>query len=92
MKRSALTSGFTLIELMVVVAVIAVLAAIAVPAYKDYIVRTRVTELINVGAALKPNVVEYYTTHGTWPTSIAQAGASDMTSTYVEAVAISPTV
>jgi type IV pilus assembly protein PilA len=69
--------GFTLIELMIVVAIIGILAAIAIPAYQDYIMRSKVTELVNAAGVCKTSVAEYYQTKGAMPTSTDQAGCSD---------------
>ena len=69
--------GFTLIELMIVVAIIGILAAIAIPAYQDYTIRSKVTELINAAGVCKTSVAEYYQTLGGMPTSAKQAGCSD---------------
>lgn len=55
--------GFTLIELMIVVAIIGILAAVALPAYKDYTVRAKVTELILAASSGKDSVAEYYQVH-----------------------------
>ena len=68
--------GFTLIELMIVVAIIGILAAIAIPAYQDYIVRSKVTELINAAGVCKTSVAEYYQTKGVFPTGTADSGCS----------------
>lgn len=66
--------GFTLIELMIVVAIIGILAAVALPAYQDYTKRAHVTEGINLGAAAKVAVTEYYVSQASLPTSNSAAG------------------
>ena len=75
MKR--MQEGFTLIELMIVVAIIGILAAIAIPAYQDYIIRSKVTELINAPGVCKTSVAEYYQTKGAMPGNVTDAGCSD---------------
>jgi type IV pilus assembly protein PilA len=62
--------GFTLIELMIVVAIIGILAAIAIPAYQDYTIRAQVTEGLNLAAPVKTAIAEYYAQNGTWPTAL----------------------
>ena len=69
--------GFTLIELMIVVAIIGILAAIAIPAYQDYMVRSKVTELINAAGVCKTSVAEYYQSKGYMPADQTSAGCSD---------------
>jgi type IV pilus assembly protein PilA len=66
--------GFTLIELMIVVAIIGILAAIAIPAYQDYTIRAQVTEGMNLASAVETGVAEYYANTGNWPTNLTQAG------------------
>ncbi|HUL55523.1 MAG TPA: pilin [Usitatibacter sp.] len=76
MKRAM--KGFTLIELMIVVAIIGILAAIAIPAYQDYTIRSKVTEMINSAGVCKTSVAEYYQSLGAFPGNATQAGCSDV--------------
>ncbi len=71
-----LQQGFTLIELMIVVAIIGILAAIAIPAYQDYTVRAKVTEAVNAMAAAKTSVGEFFISNGSMPSTIIAAGFS----------------
>ena len=61
--------GFTLIELMIVIAIIGILAAVAIPAYQDYTARAQVSEGLSLASGLQPNIVDQWTNLGTWPTS-----------------------
>jgi type IV pilus assembly protein PilA len=74
-----LQQGFTLIELMIVVAIIGILAAIAIPAYQDYTIRAQVSEGLNLGGGAKTAVAEFYQDRGIWPdgnSGIDSAGLS----------------
>ena len=70
--------GFTLIELMIVVAIIGILAAVAIPAYQDYIARSQVSEAVGLMGASKTPLAEYIGDKGTWPTALSDlvAGSS----------------
>ena len=71
---NTMQKGFTLIELMIVVAIIGILAAIAIPAYQDYTIRAQVTEGVNLMAGAKAAVTETYNDTGTFPSSNSAAG------------------
>jgi type IV pilus assembly protein PilA len=78
--------GFTLIELMIVVAIIGILAAIAIPAYQNYTVRAQVTEGLNLADGWKTGIAEYYANNGTWPTTANLTGTQTSTGKYVTSV------
>ena len=70
----SIQKGFTLIELMIVVAIIGILAAIAMPAYQDYTIRAQVSEGLTLAAAAKAAVAEFYANKGKWPSDNSAAG------------------
>jgi len=83
--------GFTLIELMIVVAIIGILASVAIPAYLDYSVRAQVAQGINLAAAAKVAVAEVYQDRGAYPTTNGAAGleaAASIEGKYVSGVAV----
>ncbi|HEZ5525759.1 TPA: pilin [Neisseria meningitidis] len=88
---NTLQKGFTLIELMIVIAIVGILAAVALPAYQDYTARAQVSEAILLAEGQKSAVTEYYLNHGEWPGNNSSAGvasASDIKGKYVEKVEV----
>ena len=82
--------GFTLIELMIVVAIIGILAAVALPAYQDYTVRAKVSEVVLAASGGKTAIAEAYQTLGHMP-EVASAGISNQSSKFVTSVAYTKT-
>jgi type IV pilus assembly protein PilA len=83
--------GFTLIELMIVVAIIGILAAIAIPAYQDYTIRAQVSEGLNLAGGAKAAVAEYTMDRGVFPSDNNNAGISaavDISGKYVTSVTV----
>ena len=72
----AIQKGFTLIELMIVIAIIGILAAIAIPAYQNYIIRSQVTEGLSLADNYETAVAEFYQNNGTFPAGVSVAGSS----------------
>ena len=83
-----LQQGFTLIELMIVVAIIGILAAVAIPAYSDYTARSQVSEAMSLSSALKTPLAEYFADKGGWPAAATSIGAT-INGKYVATVSIS---
>ncbi|HGT9298208.1 TPA: pilin [Neisseria meningitidis] len=73
---NTLQKGFTLIELMIVIAIVGILAAVALPAYQDYTARAQVSEAILLAEGQKSAVTEYYLNHGEWPGDNSSAGVA----------------
>ncbi|HGO8158783.1 TPA: pilin [Neisseria meningitidis] len=89
---NTLQKGFTLIELMIVIAIVGILAAVALPAYQDYTARAQVSEAILLAEGQKSAVTEYYLNHGEWPANNSSAGvastATDIKGKYVQSVTV----
>ncbi|EPI1104926.1 pilin [Neisseria gonorrhoeae] len=77
---NTLQKGFTLIELMIVIAIVGILAAVALPAYQDYTARAQVSEAILLAEGQKSAVTEYYLNHGEWPENNGAAGVASSSS------------
>ena len=88
----SMQKGFTLIELMIVVAIIAILAAIAIPAYQNYLIRSQVSEGMVLTGGARTAAAEYYSNYGKWPTNNTAAGLpsspTSVSGKYVKQVAV----
>jgi len=91
----SMQKGFTLIELMIVVAIIAILAAIAIPAYQNYLIRSQVSEAMVLTGGARTAVAEFYSNHGHYPKNNESAGlptaAKSISGKYVESVTVAST-
>ncbi|ENW3818895.1 prepilin-type N-terminal cleavage/methylation domain-containing protein, partial [Neisseria gonorrhoeae] len=88
---NTLQKGFTLIELMIVIAIVGILAAVALPAYQDYTARAQVSEAILLAEGQKSAVTEYYLNNGIWPENNGDAGVASSSSIkgkYVKSVTV----
>ncbi|HGM1026105.1 TPA: pilin, partial [Neisseria gonorrhoeae] len=88
---NTLQKGFTLIELMIVIAIVGILAAVALPAYQDYTARAQVSEAILLAEGQKSAVTEYYLNNGKWPADNGDAGVASSSSIkgkYVKSVTV----
>ena len=83
-------SGFTLIELMIVIAILGILLAIAIPAYSDYAIRAKISEGLMLSTMAKSNVAETRAQSGNWPNDNTSAGMpTNIQSTYVQSITVS---
>lgn len=87
-----LQKGFTLIELMIVVAIIGILAAIAIPSYQDYTIRAKVSEGLVLGSGVKTQLAEYFLSQGSFPANNAALGyttsGTEFAGKYVSSVVV----
>lgn len=83
-----LQKGFTLIELMIVVAIVGILAAVAIPAYRDYTIRAKVSEVAATVGACKTSVTEYYNSRAAFPPDTAASGCSTSASQYMTTLTV----
>jgi type IV pilus assembly protein PilA len=89
--NNQLQKGFTLIELMIVVAIIGILAAIAIPAYQDYTARSQMSEAMSLASGVRTAVSEVFQTTGDFPATNEEAGVADadtIVGTYVQTVEV----
>lgn len=82
--------GFTLIELMIVVAIVGILAAVALPAYQNYVIRSKLSEVILAMDACKTGVSDYFNATGNVPADVASAGCSTTPTQYLAGMTVGP--
>jgi type IV pilus assembly protein PilA len=88
MMRTKIQQGFTLIELMIVIAIIGILAAIAIPAYQNYTIRAQVTEGLTLADGWKTAIAEYYANTGNWPAVGNLTGTTNSIGKYESSVTV----
>lgn len=81
-------TGFTLVEVMVVVGILGILAAIGVPAYQNYVVRAQVSEGIVLAGGWKTAVLDYYANNGTWPAQADLTGSASSVGKYISGISV----
>jgi type IV pilus assembly protein PilA len=90
MANTKRQSGFTLIELMIVIAILGIIAAIAIPAYQHYTIRAKISEAVRVINPLTAAIGVYYWSNSAFPTNLTDTGQSNIQTEYVEGVTILP--
>ena len=88
---NSMQKGFTLIELMIVIAIVGILAAVALPAYQDYTVRAKVSEAVAKSAEIKTAISEYYSARNEIPASITAAGTTIVQTNVIEGATLDAT-
>jgi type IV pilus assembly protein PilA len=81
-------SGFTLIELMIVIAIVGILACLAIPSYQTYIIRAQVTEGLNLAGDWQVAIADFYASNGSWPSQADLADMAPSVGTYVSSISV----